>query len=216
MKPEGNHPWAVNPNYLHRVTNNVYPDDVVIYHNSVKGNPFNARKIIRWMLHKPKYHTNDLTLYYSEQFGNGPVLNVIEPHLDIFYDKGLARSGDCWTWRKAEAFTLKDRPKTGFEIVRGVGNNDLAEIFNKYQRFISYDGATFLSVQAALCGCDSVVLKPTGGKFPWPGVATSVQDIPKARSEHQLLRETLEKQYVEQDSRAAEIILSAAKKLESI
>ena len=214
MKPHSKF-WAVNPNYLSQVTTEVTPDDVVIYHNSIAGNPFNAKRWMRWMLYRPAKIHDGFLLFFSEQFGPGPYLRVIEPHLDIFYNKSLDRSGDCWTWRKAEreGYKPSDRPTSGFEIPRGLDNNTLSDIFNKHERFTSYDGATFLCVQSALCGCDTIAPKLVGNKFPYLGVARSIKDIPRAREERLLLREQIEKEYKEQDAKAAEVVTWAISKL---
>jgi hypothetical protein len=197
--------------YKSQVTDYVDKKDIVIYHNSTKGNPWNARKFIRWMLYRPTNETDGLVLYYSKQFGDGPVLKVIEPFLDTFYDKKQERSGECWTWRKAQKEGHKTKPSCGVEIPRGVHKEELAEIFNRHKTFTSYDGATFLSVQAALCGCDSIIKNPVGGTYPWPGVSYLGKSVEQARGEHALLRETLEKEYKEQDIKAAEVIKWAMK-----
>ncbi len=214
MKPHSKH-WAVNPNYLSQVTHEVTDDDFVIYHNSIEGNPFKAKRWIRWMLYRPAKIYDGFLVFYSEQFGPGPYLRVIEPHLDIFYNKGLERSGECWTWRKAqrEGFKPEDRPKSGYEIPRGTDNHTLSNIFNNYKTFVSYDPATFLCVQSALCGCDTVAPKLVGNTFPYPGVARSMKDIPRAREEHGLLREVIEKEYREQDVNAAEVITKLIKEV---
>lgn len=219
MMPHGKH-WAVNPKYLSQVADRVYRDDVVIYHNSIVGNPFNATKYMRWMLYRPTVAKDGFLLYFSEQFGNGPILRVIEPHLELFYNRHEPRTSEveAWTWRKAEreGFKPKDKPTSGFEVERGLSAETLADIFNQYERFTAYDGATFLSVQAALCGCDSVVPKLVGGVFPYPGIATSIADIPRAHEEHELLRETIEREYLEQDAKAGEVIEWALKKMSGI
>ena len=208
--------WATNPDYLSPVTDHVTDDDVVIYHDSIRGNPWQARRVIRWLLYLPKHPVDGLPLAYSEQYGQGPYLKVIEPHLDVFRDLGLPRKGSCWTWRKAERQGWKrtQKPRAGTEIPRGTGNRELADIFNRHDRFICYDGASWLAVQAALCGCDVIMPRPVGGVFPYPGVATSEAGLPQARAERAALRERLETEYREQDKKAAEVIRWAVMQLQ--
>jgi hypothetical protein len=62
-----------------------------------------------------------------------------------------------------------------------------------------------------LCGCDSIIKNPVGGTYPWPGVSYLGKSIEQARGEHALLRETLEKEYKEQDLKAAEVVKWAIK-----
>lgn len=212
MKPEYHKgEWCVNPKYRSQVSDFFDRDrDVAFYHDGINGNPWGAKYVIRWMTYQPRYELDGYVLYLSEQFGDGPYLRVIEPNLDIFYDRGLSRRGICWAWRKArkQGWTRDQKPREGVEIRKGMGYEELAHIFNTTERFVAYDGATFLSAMAALCGCDSIIPRPVSGKFLWPGVAYSEekQEVRRARKEHGLLREVLEAEYREQDRRAAEVI----------
>jgi hypothetical protein len=199
--------WAVNPDYLSPVTDHVEPDDVVIYHDSIRGNPWQARRVIRWLLYLPRHPAEGLKLYFSDQFGPGPHLRVIEPHLNLFRDLGLPRAGTCWTWRKAErqGWRKQDRPQSGTEIPRGMDNRDLVDLFNRHERFVCYDGASFLATQAALCGCDVIVPRPLNDRRGL-GTATGEEGLPQARAERRVLREKLQTEYNQQDGRAAEVI----------
>jgi hypothetical protein len=199
--------WAINPNYLSPVTDHVAPDDVVIYHDSIQGNPWRARRVIRWMLYLPRDPIDGLPLYFSPAFGPGPYLRVIEPHLDLFRDRGLPRAGTCWTWRKAEiqGWSEADRPRSGTEIRRGTSNQKLADLFNRHKRFVCYDGATFLAKQAALCGCDVIVPRPLGG-LRSTGIAVNEDGLPQARAERAQLRADLEAEYRTQDAEAARVV----------
>lgn len=136
------------------------PDDIVIYPDIVRGNPLNARHVVRWQLYHPRHPTapGDRVFYYVPTFGPGPYLRVTDPRLDVFpyYEREPDRRGMCWTWRKAErqGWAPKDRPLNGFEITKGL---TLAETFNVFtccRRFVTYDNATFLAVQARLTGCE--------------------------------------------------------------
>lgn len=208
LRPDSTKSWNINSSYLSQVTHEFDPEnDVAIYHNSIRGNPWRAKKFIRWMLYLPWYETDGVVLYIHKMFGDGPILNVTEPFLDVFYDRGLPRQGVCWTWRKAnkQGWKEKDRPKTGTEIPRGLLQSDLATIFNTHDRFVSYDGATYLSVLAALCGCNSIVMRPVDGERQL-GLARNKQEVELARSEWPLLRSNMEREYQEQDVKAADVI----------
>jgi hypothetical protein len=82
----------------------------------------------------------------------------------------------------------------------------LADIFNRHENFISYDGASWLSVQAALCGCDSIVPRPVGGTFPYPGIARNEQELVAKRQEQPVLRQLLAEKEREQGPEAARVI----------
>lgn len=216
LKPQNDAKFNTNPNYVSQVTKIFDPKvDVAIYHNSIKGNPWGAKKIIRWMLYTPTNETDGVVLYYTKQFGDGPILRVIDPQFDIFYDKKLGRKGHCWTWRKAsrDGWLEEQKPKSGLEIPRGINKHKLSDVFNTHERFTSYDGASFMSLQAVMCGCDSLVLRPVGGVFEWPGVARTEAEIPEARKHHQELQQLLLNEYNNQDEKAAEVVTWAIAQL---
>jgi hypothetical protein len=83
---------------------------------------------------------------------------------------------------------------------------ELADIFNQHENFISYDGASWLSVQAAICGCDSIVPRPVGGTFPYPGIARNETESVAKRQERPELRRLLAEREREQGPEAARVI----------
>lgn len=190
----------------------VRASDVVIYHNSVVGNPWQAQRVIRWMLYADTPQPGEV-LYYSPQFGPGPYLNIIDPHLDLFYDRRRRRKGTCWTWRKADRQgAVRPLEEVGTEVVRGMGLLELAEVFNAHTHFVSYDGATWLSVQAALCGCHSLVINPVGGTFPYPGVSCSREEQAAKSREWPLLREKIAEDERTQGARAVRVLYNLCNK----
>lgn len=158
--------FATCPRYLSAVTAKVGADDLVIYPDIVRGNPIGARRTARWLLYSPRHPATpgEPVLCYSEQFGDGPVLQVADPRTDIFYDSRCGRTRDvCWTWRKAakQGWSDADKPKTGTEITKDASICDAANAFCTHERFDCYDNASYLAIQARLCGCDVRVISKT-------------------------------------------------------
>jgi hypothetical protein len=184
------------------VINNIYNnfsltktvDDVentiVIYGEGIKGNPLNAKYIIRWILAPlglccstdiyKTWDPNNLVYYFNseDKFINEPekvgkeykLLNVlfINPNVTNFNLEN--RSGTCHTFRKSRYHNNLQfiHPENSFEIVGALTQNELITHFNNFKYFISYDPLTFLSVIAALCGCISIVKKVDGmSKEQW-------------------------------------------------
>ncbi len=207
LRPDTPGHWQTNPSLHTRVTYESQPDDVVIYHNKINGNPWESSRVIRWMLYLGEPQEG-VPLFYSPQFGPGPHLNIIDPRLDVFHDRQEPRRGTCWTWRKAGMSDQgwRERPEEGTEIPRGLSLVELADIFNRHENFISYDGASWLSVQAALCGCDSIVPRPVGGTFPYPGIARNETESVAKRQERPELRRLLAEREREQGQEAASVI----------
>jgi hypothetical protein len=163
---------------------------IVIYGETIKGNPLNAKYVIRWILapigicsHIDNYKTwdpNDLVYYFNseDKFIKEPekvskeykLLNVLFINPNAINLNLQNRSGTCYTFRKS--YYHKNiqliHPPNSFEITRKHTQEDYIKKFNKYKYFISYDPLTFLSVIAALCGCISIVKKVDGlSKKDW-------------------------------------------------
>jgi len=210
-----------NPNYLgiqcsEKEAIELCKDGIAIYPEVVCGNPFRAAKVMRWILYHVRNHDNfgkfaptDLIYKYAPYFNlrfEQPIHGELRAHelnLDIFYDKGYARLGECYLIKKGNdkehnkhhngAIKLDDYPSKG-------GNEYLAEVFNSCERFISYDTATWLNVMASLCGCLSIVA-PDAGVTPeqWHngfnyfkyGIAYGESDIAYAKQTAHLLKPEL-------------------------
>jgi hypothetical protein len=169
--------------------NNDFPIDknvVVIYGETIKGNPLNAKNVVRWIL-APfgfffNYDTintwgkNDLVYYFNSEpkfYYNPEKLDSIYKLLSCLYINPLAkktnfgeRNGVCYTIRKAHnahknGFHIV-HPPDSFEITRDHTQLQCIEFFNNYKWFMCYDSLTFYIVIAALCGCIPVVYKVNG------------------------------------------------------
>jgi hypothetical protein len=137
-------------------------DDIVIYPDIVRGNPFGASRVVRWQLYHPRHPTAppDRVFYYAPAFGPGPYLRVTDPRLDVFkHNRGTRVFAECWTWRKAsrQGWSDSDKPRSvwgSIEIPKSASLLETAAMFSSCRKFVTYDNATFLAVQARLCGCE--------------------------------------------------------------
>jgi len=153
---------------------------VVIYGETIKGNPLNAKYVIRWILaplglcsDKNIYKSwgdKDLVYYFNAEtkFTENPdKIDNIYKSLNILYINPLAnnnkdvRKGYCHTFRKSHYHNNLQivHPPNSFELKPELSQIQMISIFNKYKYFISYDPLTFISILAALCGCISIVKK---------------------------------------------------------
>lgn len=130
-----------------------------------------------------KWSDDELWFWYSDMYKNmsdkkfqrhlDNNLTLSEFHRDIFYNKNEQRKLNCWTLRKATSTTKPSDYIHGTEdlffgdIDKNLVDSDfhfpgqyrkLAELFNKTNIFYSYDVATFISIQAVMCGADSIVV----------------------------------------------------------
>jgi len=159
-------------------------ETIVIYGETIPGNPLNAPHVVRWILaplgiagasqrHTWKdtdlvYHFNPDKLFYNNENQIGRIYKTLTPIyicriIDNYNDPN--RIGYCHTFRKSHYHkTIKyaHPPNQSMEITYQHKMIECVNIFNKKYIFISYDPLTFLNIMAALCGCVSVVVKIDG------------------------------------------------------
>jgi hypothetical protein len=175
---------------------------IVIYPEGIKYNPLNAKNIVRWILGPSRqedaetYSKSDLIYWYMDYYYTDYLgqkenqLLISEFHSDIFTKVGYKREGSCYTIRKANPTQLI-HPKDSFFIPFEAAGDliGLANLFNRTEKFYCYDNYTFLYVQAAMCGCISIVIPdPNVTKEKWLngsrlnryGIAYGEEDIPRA------------------------------------
>lgn len=188
-------------------------DPVVVYPEVVDGNPVGAKKVVRWLLHRPGFHTNvvnygsdDLCFYFDKQFDD-PALNkypdnhlkILENFPHIYFQKNFgSRAGACYLVRKGIGRPLDYHP-AGAVRLDGKSHAEMAEAFNKYAYFYSYDLYTMYSRFAAVCGCKSIVVPERGLDIDnWYrdpanhyGLAYGLDDLPRAEATRPSLRELM-------------------------
>ena len=192
---------------------------IVIYPEIVRGNPLNAKYIMRWLLNTPdviaySFGEGDrkCNVYYkfAESFNEGNVigdfggeLRALELHLEKFKNFGKERNGSCFIIKKGENKNWHPKGAIQIDEYEQLGGNAyLSNIFNSSKVFISYDNACFLSVQAALCGCLSIVA-PDGQmsaiewheKYPYfkYGIAYGLDDIGYALATMHFVKDNLQR-----------------------
>ena len=151
-----------------------FENTVVIYCEGIKGNPLNAKYVVRWMLSKlgqnvsydyyDYWGPNELVYFFNSE-KELVDSNTTVKMLSLFYtnpnckNHNLKRKGTCHSFRKKfihNNINNLHKP-TSFEIKREHTQTDYIAIFNKYKMFLSYDPLSFLSIIAAMCGCISIV-----------------------------------------------------------
>ena len=191
--------------------------DIIIYPEIERGNPFQAKHVVRYILskshlveieggsHSSTWGDKDFWLYFHNLFYDGikekNILHLIHSKVDSYVDLGINRNIDaCFTYRKNPSPPKLYHPQDSIEINYNTPDKELINIFNQCKRFYSYDTETYLSVLAALCGCESVIIpqkeknkqeiinnQPT---FKY-GIAYGVDDIKHANNTQSLVREHL-------------------------
>lgn len=170
--------YNVNPKYKYQLADSINVNkDIVIYTETESGNEFDAKYVVRYIMnrwHLPSeynyiatWNANDYWLYYSENFYDGikdkNILTLIEPNLDIFKNYNLDRKFQaCHTYRKNYTTVDIVHPDDSIHIDWGCSNAMLIEYFNTCKQFYCYDHESHLSILAAMCGCESIIVPRNG------------------------------------------------------
>ena len=156
----------------------VNDETVAIYCEAIRGNPLGCKRHIRWMLSElgqnvesylETWNENQLIYFFGSEtrFENKPflkgsvykILNILNIN-PIFKNLFSQRDGWCFTIRKASCFhdnIINIHPENSQELTHRLSHEELANVFNEKEFFVSYDPLTFNNNLAALCGCISIV-----------------------------------------------------------
>ena len=156
-----------------------FENSIVIYPEVILDNPLNAKYVVRWLLYERGHIYPKTDILYS-------YISCFKPHIEnqsqlkgclssIYIDRETFKDNNkhtkgkyCYTIRKGNNRQLIHHPSDAILIDGIRNNNTLSEIFNDCEFFISYDDHTFLTSQAALCGCIPIIIPREGvSKEEW-------------------------------------------------
>lgn len=214
--------YQVNPSLLTPVAE---PDElkcinescVVIYPETISGNPLQAKHVVRWFLHHPGFHNKKFLygadeLYFKYHSGiNVPMsltastsaleLRIVHYPIELYnmIDVSKIRKGSAYSIRKGVGKKIVHDLEDSV-LIDGKSHQDIAAIFKKVKIFYSYDPYSAYSTFAVLCGCDSVVFPDADTSIDsWlpdtkhrAGIAYGFEAITKARDERQKLIERVD------------------------
>lgn len=156
---------------------------VVICGEALVGIPFEAKHVVRWIMNTPGicggdglYSETDHIFQYhpwypvNERYKVQGLLTVIdlEYQLKTYQNKNLpTRKGGAYLIRKGHSKKHDQHPKDFVHadpLLEKMTEEEAADFFNSIETFISYDDMTWISVQAALCGCKSIIIPGEGDR----------------------------------------------------
>ncbi|PSU71653.1 WavQ, partial [Photobacterium phosphoreum] len=169
--------YKINKSFITPILNDVInSEDIVIYPETVLGNPLKAKNVVRWLLHKPGNFSKNIFYGQNEiyfKFDDGLVgdfkhynsitsdfkLNIWHVPFEIYNKNNVdsKREGEAFSIRKGVNKQLIYHNKNAINI-DGLTHQQIADVFKKVERFISYDSYSAYSSFAVLCGCKSIVI----------------------------------------------------------
>jgi hypothetical protein len=172
---------------LRRLQNRLFPtllwkhfdidQTVVICGEALKGVPFDAKHVVRWIMNTPGvcggdglYSESDHIFQYhpwypvNENYKVRGLLTAIDldHQLKTYQNKNMPeRKGGAYLVRKGRDKKHNQHPADFVHadpLLEKMTDEEAADFFNSIETFISYDDMTFISIQAALCGCKSIII----------------------------------------------------------
>jgi hypothetical protein len=194
---------------------------VVICPEILKGTPLQAKNVVRWVMNTPGvcggdgvFRANEHIFLYHTWFNVNKTYDVkgvltaidLDHHLKTFVDEKLpTRKGGAYLIRKGRFKKHNQHPDDFVKadnLLSKMTDEEASKFFNSIEKFISYDDMTFITVQAALCGCQVVIIPGHGDRSkenlkksnPIFGVAYGFDDEEWASSSINILRGDLQRQ----------------------
>jgi hypothetical protein len=146
-------------------------DTVMIYSEIVPGNPADAQNIVRWLLYKPgdqhPYSFTENEMFFT-CYEKADLREVTRGAPELFLwkinrtyrDEGRTnRKGVAYIVRKGHRKPRLPATEAADAIdISGMSHEEVNAVFNRVERFYSYDEATMYSQFAVLSGCLSIVV----------------------------------------------------------
>ncbi|BES82991.1 hypothetical protein PEC302107_09310 [Pectobacterium araliae] len=149
-------------------------NSVVIYPEIINDNPLGIKNVVRWLLHQPGFHTNEINyspnelyfkfnsaiddFFYPGSRTSQNELKVIYYPIDLYNSKNNEERDipSCHMIRKGtNKKFIHDKNSIPLD---GLTHKEIAKIFRRSEKFICYDDYTAYSIFAVLCGCESIVV----------------------------------------------------------
>jgi hypothetical protein len=147
------------------------PNAVVVYPEIVKDNPLGIKNVARWLLYKPgDQHAYSFTkdeLFFRcfekadlpELTGGAHDLFLWKVNRSYRNENRPDRNGVAYIVRKGHRKPrLPETEHPDAINIDGMSHEQINDVFNRCDRFYSYDEATLYSQFAAICGCLSIIV----------------------------------------------------------
>jgi hypothetical protein len=150
------------------------PNGIVVYPESIGGNPFGARHVVRYVLFYPgkigsgttEYDPAELVVYYGDRFriGPGPVVIIAATDASLFYDTHEPKTRDVVFVCKGDP-SAAPWPGGATRITQWwpPTREETAALLRSARRVYSYDSCSAILLESTLCGAEVYV--PQDGRW---------------------------------------------------
>lgn len=178
--------------YAEHITSQMREEDIVIYPETVKGNPLQIRNVVRWILFFPGrlggescYHPSEKVFTWSDEYYAGaPKLTVDIIDRKLFFDAGLPRTRDCTFVHKGGKW--KNLPEldglTEITMQWPETREELAHLLQTTATLYSWDCHSSLLDEAYYCGAAVKIITEDGFIDFVPGLIFSPEVFEKEQT----------------------------------
>lgn len=210
-----------------------FKNAIVVYPERMGGNPYGVKNVVRFLLHKPGFHTkgkisfdkDELIIGWGEECSGSEYtinkennIKIIYSMDDVYYQTNFEkRTKTCYMIRKAN---IPQFPQKKFDFhpkdsicIDNKSHKKIAKIFNECDKFICYDPYTHYSTFATKCGCTSIVIPDEGvSKEDWKPNVKDTYGIAYGLNDIEYAKETKDK-FLEYQTEIKQNNIDAVKKL---
>lgn len=158
-------------NYINKIDDFIREKDIVIYPESVSGNPLQFQNVVRWVLYFPgknggslSYHSSETIFTWSKIFYDAPQLYLSGIDHLLFYDEHLPKTQDCYFVNKGGKWKEQEEVKGLLEINMTFPptREELAKLLKTTRILYSYDPYSAINLEAKLCGAKVKIITEEG------------------------------------------------------
>ena len=163
-------PYAEGYDYVHKITDHMRENDILVYPEIVLGNPLQFKNVVRYVLCFPetlgannKYHHSEQVFAWEDKYYLGaPILTF--PYMDesIFYDDNSPKTHDCYFVYKGgqcrEIPEIKDAIRIDMKYPRE--REELGRLLRSTKTLYSYDAESAMHNEAVACGAKVKIITP--------------------------------------------------------
>lgn len=160
------------PNQVLRVDAKTREHDIVVYPETVWGNPLGFRRVVRWVLNTPglqggssRFDDGELVFAWAPRYlASAPCLRVDTIDRSLFYDDHCKRDTDAVFVHKNGHVRATPELADAVEITidRPASRQDLAALLRCTRTLYSHDANSSLMAEAEACGAEVKLITKTG------------------------------------------------------
>lgn len=166
-------------------------DDYVVYPEIIRGNPMQAKRVIRYMLWYPWHHFgNDripkyelvipyakFLLPHTQANTDYPIdenyileLGISDPAL-FSPEPSIEKTLTTYWVSKCDPLTVArfPMPKEALQINHGINRRTYIHLLKQTKTYFTFDMNSSVSIEASLCGADCYLITADNRVVPWRG-----------------------------------------------